>query len=677
MATNWNAVLANITNSADILAILRKVLGLLDGKVDLTKIDEIIQDITNMETDVKSALINVSSALTNFNAESQEAIQQVIAAGLMEGFATEAELLATRPTVLKKYSKAEDTDVIWFWNKPEGAPDGNYWTSTGLSELAQSKIYTDQKTIEVNSHIEDVADRTKNLSSIIEEALFVKVDVNDQVVEFTDINGGLHLTNLPKTVQDSFLELDGAKSVTTVNRTTVTHIFSDNNENVIAYLKSDGNLVLIGLDGSVQSEFAKLNLSDDEIREKTKSLEASNNLSDITHIFSDSAENVVAYIKNDGGLFLVGLTGSLQSNFTALVNRATALEQNLQKLRDEVAVDEILIQKDLVPQNYSIDAVQALSIKCDYPSNIQGFFPDSPYRLSDSPTHPCVIELARPLRGYKYLMVQTPYYENNPLEENPCIYGSNDMATWTMFKDMPQPLDEPPTWDESLEGKSGYLSDPWWTYDHITKELYCCYRKAYTVGPNQYNPTDIMQLLYRKTSNGIHWSKPQKLFGDIENGVDPIISPAIIYDFKNKVWCMFYFKSVRSFAMRTNPDFRNPNGWSAPIDLGYESWIAANNPPQLGWHLDVRYIGDRLFAMINDSTNAKLYLAYADKDDFTKWTFTSSSVLNTPPPRNSCYKGSMIAVPVDSTQMKLHVIWTDAGGYRRLFNAKTFPISIV
>ncbi|WP_343501201.1 SGNH/GDSL hydrolase family protein [Acinetobacter baumannii] len=143
MATNWNAVLANITNSADILAILRKVLGLLDGKVDLTKIDEIIEDITNMQTNVDTALANLNSALTEFDAESQEAIQQVIAAGLMEGYATEAELLATRPTEPKKYAKAEDTDVIWFWNKPEGAPDGNYWNSTGLSELARAKEYTD------------------------------------------------------------------------------------------------------------------------------------------------------------------------------------------------------------------------------------------------------------------------------------------------------------------------------------------------------------------------------------------------------------------------------------------------------------------------------------------------------------------------------------------------------
>lgn len=141
MATNWNAVLANITNSADILAILRKVLGLLDGKVDLTKIDEIIADIESMQTNVDTALADVNTALSEFDAEAQQAIQQVINAGLMEGFATEAELLATRPTVPKKYAKAEDTDVIWFWNKPAGSLDGNYWTSTGLSDYTKALNY--------------------------------------------------------------------------------------------------------------------------------------------------------------------------------------------------------------------------------------------------------------------------------------------------------------------------------------------------------------------------------------------------------------------------------------------------------------------------------------------------------------------------------------------------------
>jgi hypothetical protein len=143
MATNWNAVLANINNASDILAILRKVLGLLDGKVDLTKIDEIINDITSMQTDVDTALIKVGNALSEFDTEAQETIQNIISAGLMEGFATEAELLATRPIVPKKYAKAEDTDVVWFWNKPEGSSDGNYWTSTGLSEYNRAINYVD------------------------------------------------------------------------------------------------------------------------------------------------------------------------------------------------------------------------------------------------------------------------------------------------------------------------------------------------------------------------------------------------------------------------------------------------------------------------------------------------------------------------------------------------------
>ncbi|MFX9903018.1 hypothetical protein ABTP37_10875 [Acinetobacter baumannii] len=138
MATNWNAILANINNASDILAILRKVLGLLDGKVDLTRIDEIIAHIVSMQMSVDDALTSVNSALSEFDKEAQQAIQQVISAGLMEGFTTEAELLASRPSELKKYAKAEDTDVIWFWNKPEGSPDGNYWVSTGLGDFGQS-----------------------------------------------------------------------------------------------------------------------------------------------------------------------------------------------------------------------------------------------------------------------------------------------------------------------------------------------------------------------------------------------------------------------------------------------------------------------------------------------------------------------------------------------------------
>lgn len=200
MATNWNAVLANITNSADILAILRKVLGLLDGKVDLTKIDEIIADLASMKIGVDTALSDVLSALVEFDSASQEALQQVIQSGLIEGFTTEAELLATRPTVSKKYAKAEDTKVIWFWNKPEGAPDGNYWTSTGLSELNQAKKYVDEKAI-FDSGSDIVCQK----------------DVNGKTVFVVKKDGKFHIIGLPNDIASTINFLYSLISTSTSN----------------------------------------------------------------------------------------------------------------------------------------------------------------------------------------------------------------------------------------------------------------------------------------------------------------------------------------------------------------------------------------------------------------------------------------------------------------------------
>ncbi|MDH2580996.1 sialidase family protein [Acinetobacter baumannii] len=200
MATNWNAVLANITNSADILAILRKVLGLLDGKVDLTKIDEIIADLASMKIGVDTALSDVLSALVEFDSASQEALQQVIQSGLIEGFTTEAELLATRPTVSKKYAKAEDTKVIWFWNKPEGAPVGNYWTSTGLSELNQAKKYVDEKAI-FDSGSDIVCQK----------------DVNGKTVFVVKKDGKFHIIGLPNDIASTINFLYSLISTSTSN----------------------------------------------------------------------------------------------------------------------------------------------------------------------------------------------------------------------------------------------------------------------------------------------------------------------------------------------------------------------------------------------------------------------------------------------------------------------------
>ncbi|MEI1686989.1 sialidase family protein [Acinetobacter baumannii] len=227
MATNWNAVLANITNSSDILAILRKVLGLLDGKVDLTRIDEIINDIDSMGIDVKSALQQVNLALTDFDSASQEAIQQVIAAGLMEGFATEAELLASRPDVLKKYAKAEDTDVIWFWNKPEGSPDGNYWISTGLSDYTRAVNFTSEK-----------------VSFEYAEKLFKWEDLHKIPVMYLDGLARLWLARLPKDVGSLLLEFIEMQKTFFLQNGNNLNTLHDSNGLPVAWISTEGDTVL-------------------------------------------------------------------------------------------------------------------------------------------------------------------------------------------------------------------------------------------------------------------------------------------------------------------------------------------------------------------------------------------------------------------------------------------------
>ncbi|MDP7840848.1 phage tail fiber protein [Acinetobacter baumannii] len=64
MATNWNAVLANVNNSADILAILRKVLSLLELKVDGTTIDEVLAQLEKVAADGQITIEEALETLT-------------------------------------------------------------------------------------------------------------------------------------------------------------------------------------------------------------------------------------------------------------------------------------------------------------------------------------------------------------------------------------------------------------------------------------------------------------------------------------------------------------------------------------------------------------------------------------------------------------------------------------
>lgn len=72
------------------------------------------------------------------------AIQKIMETGGFEPFPTEAELLASTPTVSPKAAKAMDTKKIWYWGKYEGETV-DAWHDTGLSELDQALAALDTK----------------------------------------------------------------------------------------------------------------------------------------------------------------------------------------------------------------------------------------------------------------------------------------------------------------------------------------------------------------------------------------------------------------------------------------------------------------------------------------------------------------------------------------------------
>lgn len=88
MATNWNNVLAGINNASDILAILKKILPLLDGKVDSTTIDEVIAQLNKIAADgqvtIEEALETISFLETKIEEKTNafnDAIEVAAAAG--------------------------------------------------------------------------------------------------------------------------------------------------------------------------------------------------------------------------------------------------------------------------------------------------------------------------------------------------------------------------------------------------------------------------------------------------------------------------------------------------------------------------------------------------------------------------------------------------------------------
>lgn len=65
MATNWNEILSNTNNLNDVLAILKKILALLENKVDSVAIIELRDQFKDLKLYVENLLSEVVFTTTN------------------------------------------------------------------------------------------------------------------------------------------------------------------------------------------------------------------------------------------------------------------------------------------------------------------------------------------------------------------------------------------------------------------------------------------------------------------------------------------------------------------------------------------------------------------------------------------------------------------------------------
>ena len=144
---------------------------------------------------------------------------------------------------------------------------------------------------------------------------------------------------------------------------------------------------------------------------------------------------------------------------------------------------------------------------------------DGSYQL----THPKVLYFPNKWNGYAYWMSMTPYPYEHDMYENPSVVVSNDGKNWTVPKGAANPVSGFPPDVKA----GGHYSDPHLVMNGKTMELWYRYNPA---RPNKKKirlPNNSINIYYRKTtSDGVHWSKPQKL---LESG-DGHLSLCVNYE---------------------------------------------------------------------------------------------------------------------------------------------------
>lgn len=426
------------------------------------------------------------------------------------------------------------------------------------------------------------------------------------------------------------------------------HVFSDNEDNVVAKIDANSELHLTGLAGSVQE-----NLNNPKSLGINK---VTNNVLNMTHVWTDDNDDILMSLRNDGGLMLTDSTVSLQEQIDLhTVTHPRKLDPK-QMFSDACTpyflnmsvsgLKNAPVPFGLLPQKYTVpdSIINAFTVTAPI-----GYIPiDSPYGTNDKVVHPAVIEVRGAFRGYRYLMCINPYSVES--HENPVIYGSNSLDSgWEMLTGFYQPLEEP---------KSGrYFSDSGFSYDPINGMLICFWRDGSSVasGSDQY-------VKYRATRDGIQWTPTKTLFS-ITAGTGHI-SPSMLFNPNDGLWHFWSGVNTSEVAHYTA---RN-------LD---DSWVLAGNGTVFGmWHSEVKFAGDKYLMLANDRDPESNYRLAISSDGNT-WQM-GTDLFTTQ--QDALYKASYIT-DIRGDELSLDILYTtnhtvNPANKRRLYHVKTNTVSI-
>lgn len=392
-------------------------------------------------------------------------------------------------------------------------------------------------------------------------------------------------------------------------------------------------------------------------------------------IFNSTDINGDSYFRigQNGYLYLFDQTLSVQEQFKAINDQNKAATQNI-KLKSV----GVIKKRDLYNADYleRLNSIRAMSpyvcpvprwmskqrfqlgqnwvndIKLTVPSErvvIAGYDPS--WKEDIGVVHPQIIEFEQQMAGFKWWLSINPYTGTNEDIEWPYIYGSNDpeFKKWELIPGFPAPFDRDPP---NINGvTSGFLSDSGFIYDVKRGELVLFWRRTLRYDGLTALDKITNEIVAKATCDGKNWSDffwlRDAYFVNNGSELDEMLSPNIVYNPSDDLYYLYAVSNGKLYY-RTSEDIRSRQ-WTPKTE------VVLNGFPALTalWHFDMRFVGNKLVAMIHVDAPDSYYFAVSD--DMQNFTASSATVVTNEAP--NLYKPSFLPI-LGETSFKLRCIFT-------------------